>query len=69
MSSSRTGTNVKLVGDSVDRGEAIARHTRALDVADDGTGSVVHELDAHLGDATTRACCSSGSQHFGGHFL
>jgi hypothetical protein len=29
-------------------------HTRTLDVPDDGTGGVVHELDAHLGDATTR---------------
>ena len=27
----------------------------ALDVADDGTGLVVHELDAALGDTTTGA--------------
>lgn len=27
----------------------------ALDVADDGTRGVVHELDANLGDTTTRA--------------
>jgi hypothetical protein len=26
-----------------------------LNVADDGTSGVVHELDAHLGDTTTRA--------------
>lgn len=28
--------------------------TRALDVPDDGTGRVVHELDADLGDTSTR---------------
>lgn len=31
-------------------------HTSAFDVADDGSGLVVHELDAHLRDATTRTC-------------
>lgn len=31
-------------------------HTWALDVADDGTGLVVHELDTALGDTTTGAC-------------
>jgi hypothetical protein len=30
-------------------------HTWALDVTDDGTGGVVHELDADLGDTTTGA--------------
>jgi hypothetical protein len=30
--------------------------TGSLDVADDGTGLVVHELDANLGDTTARAC-------------
>lgn len=30
--------------------------TSALDVADDGTGLVVHELDTALGDTTTGAC-------------
>lgn len=30
-------------------------HTWALNVTDDGTGSVVHELDADLGDTTTGA--------------
>lgn len=30
-------------------------HTGSLDVADDRTGLVVHELDANLGDTTTRA--------------
>ena len=30
--------------------------TRALDVADDGAGLVVHELDTALGDTTTGAC-------------
>lgn len=29
-------------------------HTRALDVADDAAGLVVHELDADLGDTTAR---------------
>lgn len=28
-------------------------HTWALDVTDDGTRGVVHELDADLGDTTT----------------
>lgn len=32
--------------------------TSALDVADDGTGLVVHELDTALGDTTTGACVS-----------
>lgn len=39
-------------------------HTRALDVADDGTGGVVHKLDAHLGDATTRTWSSNIHQHW-----
>lgn len=30
--------------------------TWALDVADDAAGSVVHELDADLGDTSSRAC-------------
>ena len=30
--------------------------TSALDVTDDGTGLVVHELDTALGDTTTGAC-------------
>lgn len=33
----------------------IESHTWTLDVTDDGTGSVVHELDADLGDTTTGA--------------
>lgn len=39
-------------------GEAFARsdeHTGTLDVTDDGTALVVHELDADLGDTTTGA--------------
>lgn len=32
------------------------KRTGTLDVADDGTGSVVHELDADLGDTTTGTC-------------
>jgi len=45
--------------------------TWALDVADDRTGSVVHELDAHLCDTTTGACKLSAlcpslcNQYFG----
>lgn len=38
--------------------------TSALDVADDGTGLVVHELDTALGDTTTGACrdhCQPGN--------
>jgi len=31
-------------------------HTWALDVADDGSGLVVHELDAALSNTTTGAC-------------
>jgi len=30
--------------------------TWSLDVADDATGSIVHEFDADLGDTTTGAC-------------
>ena len=36
-------------------------HTWALDVADDGTGLVVHELDTALSDTTTGACRNSVS--------
>jgi hypothetical protein len=35
------------------------KRTRALDVADDGAGLVVHELDTALGDTTTGACIPS----------
>lgn len=31
-------------------------HTWTLNVTDDATGSVVHELDADLGDTTAGAC-------------
>lgn len=34
----------------------LPERTWALDVADDGSGLVVHELDAALGDTTTGAC-------------
>lgn len=34
----------------------VGSRTRALDVADDATGGVVHELDADLGHTATRAC-------------
>lgn len=32
------------------------RRTGSLDVTDDGTGLVIHELDADLGDTTARTC-------------
>lgn len=32
------------------------RLTGSLDVTDDGTGLVIHELDADLGDTTARTC-------------
>lgn len=31
--------------------------TGSLDVSDDRSGLVVHELDANLGNTTTRSCC------------
>jgi hypothetical protein len=34
-------------------GKKSLSHTWALDVTDDGTRGVVHELDADLGDTTT----------------
>lgn len=62
MSSSRTVEREKLLvlartsnSLSLSRGILGARRTRALDVADDGAALVVHELDADLGDTTTRA--------------
>lgn len=35
--------------------------TGTLDVTDDGTGSVVHELNADLGNTTARACVAKQS--------
>jgi hypothetical protein len=32
------------------------RLTGSLDVTDDGTGLVIHEFDADLGDTTARTC-------------
>jgi hypothetical protein len=37
-------------------GKWAGERTWALDVTDDGTGLVVHELDTALGDTTTGAC-------------
>lgn len=54
MSSSRTAHRKRLDAGGADR--VTAAHTRALDVPDDGTGLVVHELDADLGDTTTGTC-------------
>lgn len=39
----------------LEEGEDVVNADGALDVTDDGTRSVVHELDADLGDTTTRA--------------
>lgn len=38
--------------------------TGTLDVTDDGTGSVVHELNANLGNTTARACVAKNRQQF-----
>lgn len=35
--------------------------TGSLDVSDDRSGLVVHELDANLGDTTTRTCRPQGT--------
>jgi hypothetical protein len=37
-------------------GRDCCRRTGSLDVTDDRTGLVIHELNAHLGDTTTRTC-------------
>jgi hypothetical protein len=39
----------------LEEGEDVVNADGALDVTDDGTRGVVHELDADLGDTTTRA--------------
>jgi hypothetical protein len=39
-----------------DRCEGRESHTGSLDVADDGTGLVIHELNANLGNTTAGAC-------------
>ena len=54
MSFSRTVVHVLVFWRGA-RGRQRVR-TWALDVADDGTGLVVHELDTALGDTTTGAC-------------
>jgi hypothetical protein len=41
------------------------KHTRALDVTDDGSALVVHELDANLGDTTTRTYDNHISRRYG----
>lgn len=53
MSSSRTGYTRQF---SILFSDMRSALTWSLDVADDATGSVVHELDADLGHTTTRAC-------------
>ena len=59
MSFSRTVVHVLVFWRGA-RGRQRVR-TWALDVADDGTGLVVHELDAALSDTTTGACSLSVS--------
>jgi hypothetical protein len=62
MSFSRTVVHVLVFWRGA-RGRQRVR-TWALDVADDGTGLVVHELDTALGDTTTGACNISVSLPF-----
>ena len=62
MSFSRTVVHVLVFWRGA-RGRQRVR-TWALDVADDGTGLVVHELDTALGDTTTGACIMSVSLSF-----
>jgi hypothetical protein len=62
MSFSRTaGLPVSMRGFVQEAGQSV--RTWALDVADDGTGLVVHELDTALGDTTTGACCDPSACH------
>lgn len=59
MSSSRTVDAMSVtifVGAFAQRREGRENRTGTLDVTDDGTGSVVHELNADLGNTTARAC-------------
>jgi hypothetical protein len=62
MSFSRTAAQTRVswgwpAGGAASRGkQRKGKRTRALDVADDGAGLVVHELDTALGDTTTGAC-------------
>lgn len=56
MSFSRTAVPVSERVPSVAPAQGGVFRTWALDVSDDGAGCVVHELDADLGNATTRAC-------------
>jgi hypothetical protein len=59
ISFSRTGKKVRSVSRVIPALGCI--HTWALDVADDASGGVVHELDADLGHTSTRACNPSES--------
>ena len=52
ISSTRTAGHVDLANARGAR--RLKNRTWALDVADDGAGLVVHELNANLGDTTTR---------------
>ena len=70
MSFSRTVVHVLVFWRGA-RGRQRVR-TWALDVADDGTGLVVHELDTALGDTTTGHCihhCSLTAPFFFLFFL
>jgi len=42
----------------LEENENVALTHGSLDVADDGTAGIVHELHANLGDTTTRACAA-----------
>lgn len=62
MSFSRTVVHVLVFWKGA-RGRQRVR-TWALDVADDGTGLVVHELDTALSDTTTGAYCYPSACHY-----
>jgi len=47
----------------LEQAEDVVNLDWALDVTDDGTGSVVHELDADLGDTTTGAGAAEDTGH------
>lgn len=64
MSSSRTEDAVLVFGARdviAQRRSRRDNRTGTLDVTDDGTGSVVHELNANLGNTTARACVAEPS--------
>jgi hypothetical protein len=47
----------------LEQAENVVNPDWALDVTDDGTGGVVHELDADLGDTTTGSGAAEDTGH------